>query len=73
MHFTYTIYPKGPNTTVGWYLYDRESHPRTQLAGLPNTPLKDFQMLIDGTKQYAEFIEGCGEFGLTPYLTQVGA
>ena len=56
MRFSWTIYP-GPKAQVGWYLYADSGMQGTPLCGNPSMPLGQFEELIEGHRQHADFVE----------------
>lgn len=67
MRFSWTIYP-GEKAKVGWYLYATNNERDTPLCGNPSLPLGQFEELIEGHRQHADFLAEVHKLGLSGQL-----
>ena len=67
MRFSWTIYP-GEQAKVGWYLYRGNECTGTPIDGNPSMPLGQFEEVIEGHRQWADFVAEVNKLGLCGQL-----
>ena len=69
MRFSWTIYP-GERPMVGWYLYATGPSVDTPLCGDASTPLAEFANVIEGHRQWADFMTEVNRLRLWHHLPE---